>query len=165
MTEKNYISGACGCGELRYRTDAKPFIVHCCHCSYYQRQTGSAFVINALVLASSVELLSGELEAVITPSPSGKGQKISRCTNCKVAVWSNYFMGGIRDGIHFIRVGTLDLPDTFPPDVHIFTETKQKWVTLDQNAVVYERFYDYESTWSKEDNDLRKSMLLSVSKK
>lgn len=74
-------------------------------------------------------------------------------------------MGGIRDGIHFIRVGTLDLPDTFPPDVHIFTETKQKWVTLDQNAVVYERFYDYESTWSKEDNDLRKSMLLSVSKK
>ena len=57
-------------------------------------------------------------------------------------------MGGIREGVRFVRVGTLDDPDQLPPDVHIFTSTKQSWVQLPGDAHVEEIFYDYQTTWT-----------------
>jgi hypothetical protein len=104
------------------------------------------------------------VDEMMTPSPSGKGQNIARCPKCKLALWSNYFMGGIKEKIRFIRVGTLDNPNQFPPDVHIFTTTKQSWITLPKNAAVFEVFYDYEKTWSKENNNRRKYLLANVIK-
>ena len=86
-----------------------------------QKNSGSSFALNALFEADRVELISGEVEDVTVPTPSGTGQIITRCSKCKVAVWSNYNMGGLRERIRFIRVGTLDDPDQLPPDVHIFT--------------------------------------------
>ena len=57
-------------------------------------------------------------------------------------------MNGLRDYIRFIRVGTLDNPDIMPPDVHIYTCSKQPWVTLPENAPTAEEFYDIAQTWS-----------------
>ena len=71
---------------------------------------------------------AGEPEIVLTPSASGKGQKIARCPTCRVAVWSNYPQAG--HSVRFVRVGTMDSPDLCPPDIHIFTSSKQPWVTL-----------------------------------
>ena len=122
--------GGCTCGYVRYKIVSDPLIVHCCHCRYCQRQTGASFALNALFEASHVELLSGTVNEIIVPSPSGKEQIIARCPKCKIAIWSNYFMMGIKDMVRFIRVGTLDNPDLLPPDVHIFTESKQPWVNL-----------------------------------
>jgi hypothetical protein len=140
--------GGCTCGHVRYQLTSDPLIVHCCHCLWCQRQTGSAFAINALFVADDVELLKGEIKAEMVDSPSGKGQRIARCPKCDIAVWSNYFMGGIREGIRFIRVGTLDVPDQLPPDVHIYTSTKQSWVQLPAGAHVEDSFYDYKTTWT-----------------
>ena len=140
--------GGCTCGQVRYRVTAEPLIVHCCHCSWCQRQSGSAFAVNALVETERVELLSGQVEEMMLPSPSGKGQRMARCPNCRVTVWSNYYMGGLRDHISFIRVGSLDSPEHMPPDVHIFTSSKQPWVVLPTDAKSAEAFYDVEETWS-----------------
>jgi hypothetical protein len=115
--------GRCGCGEVRFRVTTAPLIVHACHCRYCQRETGSAFVINALVETSRVELLAGVPERVVTRSASGKGQTIVRCSRCHIAVWSHYPQTG--ELLAFIRVGTLDNPDRWPPDIHIYTSTKQ----------------------------------------
>jgi hypothetical protein len=158
----NACEGGCGCGFVRYKIESEPLIIHCCHCSICQRQTGTAFALNALFDADYVKLLSGTVDEMMTPSPSGKGQNIARCPKCKLALWSNYFMGGIKEKIRFIRVGTLDNPNQFPPDVHIFTTTKQSWITLPKNAAVFEVFYDYEKTWSKENNNRRKHLLANV---
>jgi len=68
----------------------KPLFVHCCHCRWCQRETGSAFALNALIEAERVQLLHGEVEAVDTPSASGRGQKISRCPRCRI-VASKYW--------------------------------------------------------------------------
>jgi hypothetical protein len=87
------------------------------------------------------------------PTPGGTGQIITRCANCKAAVWSNYNMGGIRERIRFIRVGTLDDPDQLPPDGHIYTGSKQPWVTLPSEDRRVEEFYDFEATWSPESMD------------
>ncbi|HEY8050532.1 MAG TPA: GFA family protein, partial [Ramlibacter sp.] len=114
--------GGCDCRHVRYRLASGPLYVHCCHCRWCQRETGASFALNALIESERVELLGGEPEVVDTPSNSGKGQLIARCPKCRIAVWSNY--GGFTH-VRFIRVGTLDNPDAFPPDIHIFTGSKQ----------------------------------------
>jgi hypothetical protein len=127
---------------------SKPLFVHCCHCTWCQRETGTAFALNAMIEADRVELLQGEIEVVNTPSNSGKGQKISRCPRCRVAVWSNYSGGG--DAVRFVRVGTLDDPGRFPPDIHIFTSTKQPWVQLPQGTPAVPEFYKASEYWPPE---------------
>ena len=125
--------GGCDCRAVRYRLRSRPMFVHCCHCRWCQRETGSAFALNALIETDRVELLQGEVELVDTPSDSGKGQLIARCPRCRIALWSHYGGGG--NVVSFIRVGTLDNPDAFPPDIHIYTSSKQPWVVLPTGAL------------------------------
>ena len=142
------LEGGCGCGAVRYRMTAPPIFVHCCHCRECQRLTGSAFALNAMVEAWRVELLAGTPEVVLTPSFSGRGQKIARCPQCQVAVWSNY--AGAGDAIHFLRVGTLDDPTALPPDIHIYTAYKQPWVVLPPNARAVPEYYKAAEVWPAE---------------
>jgi hypothetical protein len=133
------MEGHCACGEVRFRLSGRPFAVHCCHCRSCQRETGSAFVINGLIETGQVEVLSGEPETIDTPSDSGRGQKIVRCPTCHVALWSHY--GGMGEKAAFVRVGTLEDPDACPPQVHIFTRSKQPWVVLAEGSPAFEIFY------------------------
>jgi hypothetical protein len=129
-------------------------IVHACHCRWCQRDTGTAFAHNALYEADRVEHLAGEPEIVVTPSASGKGQRIARCPKCHVAVWSNY--AGAGEAIRFVRVGTLDEPDRLPPDVHIFTASKQPWFMLPAGARAFDEFYDLPTVWPAESLERRR---------
>jgi hypothetical protein len=144
-TIEDVYEGGCTCRHVRYRMTTRPLFVHCCHCRWCQRETGSAFVLNAMIEAERVELLSGDVDVVDTPSESGRGQKIARCPKCRIAVWSNY--AGAGDLIRFVRVGTLDEPDRLPPDVHIFTMSKQPWVVLPQGTPAYHEYYKASDIW------------------
>lgn len=148
--------GGCTCRQVRYRMTRAPMIVHACHCRWCQRESGTAFALNALVEGDQVELLTGAPELVDTPSLSGRGQRIARCPTCKVAVWSNY--GGAGDKVRFIRVGTLDDPDAMPPDVHIFTASKQPWVVLPADARAVAEYYDSKEVWSAESLARRRAL-------
>jgi len=150
------LEGRCGCGAVRYRLNREPMFVHCCHCTSCQTETGSAFAVNALVESSAVETLSGEPEAVMTPSESGRGQQIWRCPSCRVAVWSNY--GGANDILRFVRVGTLDEPAAIEPDIHIYTRSKLPWVRLPEGALAVEAYYDSGEVWPPESLERRKAL-------
>ena len=152
MTDTMTLEGGCTCRTVRYRISGKPLFVHCCHCRWCQRETGTAFALNAMIEANRVELLAGQPEQIMTPSESGKGQKISRCPKCHIAVWSNY--SGAGDAVHFIRVGTLDEPDRLPPDIHIYTMSKQPWVLLPPDKPAVREFYDPRKYWP-EDSQVR----------
>ena len=132
--------GGCDCRRIRYRLKARPFVVHCCHCRWCQRETGTAFALNGIVETTNVELLGERPDRIEMPSPSGKGQSMVRCPTCRVAVWSHYHIGP-GDRACFVRVGTLDNPDLLPPDVHIYTESKQAWVILPETAEQFPQFY------------------------
>jgi hypothetical protein len=140
--------GGCDCRAVRYRMHGRPLFVHCCHCRWCQRETGSAFALNALIESDRVELLAGAPEMVPTPSASGKGQGIARCPVCRVALWSHYAGGG--DRFAFVRVGTLDDPDRFPPEIHIFTASKQPWVILPEGVPAVAEYYDRKRYWPAE---------------
>ncbi len=151
------LEGGCTCGNIRYRMTTKPMFVHCCHCRWCQRETGASFALNAMIEADRVILLNGTPEVIDTPSHSGEGQKIWRCSNCSIAVWSNYTGAG--NLVNFVRVGTLDNPDMLPPDIHIFTESKQPWVTLSSDIPTVEQYYELKEYWSKESLDRRHTLL------
>ncbi|HYM26667.1 MAG TPA: GFA family protein [Steroidobacteraceae bacterium] len=149
-------TGGCTCRAVRYELRRAPLIVHCCHCRWCQRETGSAFALNALIESSDLALRAGQPEPVLTPSNSGKGQSIARCPACRVALWSHY--GGF-DVISFVRVGTLDDPDRCPPDVHIYTESKQPWVVLPPGARAFPQYYKSAEVWSAASLARRKAVL------
>ena len=138
------LEGGCACGAVRYRLASKPMFVHCCHCRDCQRQTGSAFVLNALIESDRVDLLSGAPLAVTVPAPSGRPHDIYRCPTCQTALWSDY---GRRGSLRFVRVGTLDDPAALPPDVHIFTRSKLPWVALPPDTPAFAVYYESEKLW------------------
>ena len=113
--------------------------------------------MNAMIETSRVALLSGEPDLVDTPSNSGKGQKIARCPRCRVALWSHY--AGAGTVLSFVRVGTLDNPDRFPPDIHIFTASKQPWVVLPPGARAVPEYYDAKKEWPPESLERREAYL------
>jgi hypothetical protein len=153
----SFYDGGCTCRQVRYRMLTKPLFVHCCHCSWCQRETGSAFALNAMIEADRVQLLAGDVIIVDTPSHSGKGQRISRCPTCEVAVWSNY--AGAGDAIRFVRVGTLDEPARFPPDIHIYTASKQPWMALPPDTPAEVEYYRASERWPAESLERRASLL------
>ena len=150
------IQGGCTCRAVRYTMASAPLFVHCCHCRWCQRETGSAFVLNALIEADRLTVTAGAPTLVDTPSASGKGQRIARCPHCHVGLWSHYAGGGA--AVAFVRVGTLDEPDRLPPDIHIFTSTKQPWVVLPPGVPAVPEFYDLATHWPAESLARRAAM-------
>lgn len=151
------MEGGCTCRAVRYRLLRTPLFVHACHCRWCQRETGSAFVTNALIEAEAMETLREAPEEVRTPSASGRGQLISRCPSCRVAVWSVY--SGAGPLFRFVRAGTLDDPDACPPDIHIFTASKQPWVVLPDGVPAVPEYYDREVHWPAESLARRDAVL------
>ena len=110
-----------------------------------------------MIESEHVSLIEGDVEIINTPSNSGKGQKISRCPKCHIAVWSNYAGGG--EAVRFVRVGTLDEPDLMPPDIHIFTASKQPWVVLPPNTLAVPEYYKASEVWSQESLERRAALI------
>ncbi len=137
------LEGGCACGWVRYRLGSGPLFVHCCHCLNCQRQTGSAFVINLLIEANRVEMLAGDPRPVEVPREDGSAQRIFRCPNCQVAVFSEYG----RPELRYVRAGTLDQPSAITPDVHIFTQSKVDWIAIPEATPAFEVDYDVRALW------------------
>ncbi|KAE9371108.1 glutathione-dependent formaldehyde-activating [Stipitochalara longipes BDJ] len=134
MDTKFPIEGSCACKHIRYRMEATPLIVNCCHCFSCQRKTGSAFALNAVIESSNITTLTNSPEFTPTPTASGLGQQIARCPKCHTALWSHY--GGAGPAVAYVRVGTLENPNA---------------VMLDGNVPVVERgSYERGDVWGKE---------------
>ncbi|RPH55124.1 MAG: aldehyde-activating protein, partial [Lysobacterales bacterium] len=95
-------------------------------------------------------------EPVAVPTDSGRPHTIYRCPACQIALWSDY---GGRPALRFVRVGTLDEPDRLPPDIHIFTSSKQPWVVLPTGAPAVPEYYDRKRCWPAESLARREALL------
>jgi hypothetical protein len=156
MASSPTFPGSCFCGAVKYRLASAPMFVNCCHCTDCQKQTSSAFVINAVIETARIEILSGTPEPVEVRTDSGRPHDIYRCSACKTAVWSDY---GRRPVVRFVRVATLDDPSALPPHAHIFTRTKLSWVRLPDDARVFEVYYDMKTEWPAESLARREAIL------
>ncbi len=142
------MKGQCSCGAVHYEISDSPLFVHACHCINCQRQSGSAHALNAMIESHCIKQISGSTEGIIMETGSGMGQTIHRCSNCKIALWSTY--AALGEDFSFIRVGSLENPGAFPPDINIFTKSKQHWVQLKEGIPAVKEFYDPSDVWPKE---------------
>jgi hypothetical protein len=138
--------GGCACGAVRYRLASDPMFIHCCHCLNCQRQTGSAFVINLLIEADRVGILTGAPQAIDVPRDDGDPQRIFRCARCQVALFSEYG----RPELRYVRAGTLDDPIAITPDVHIYTRSKVDWLPLPPGPPTFDEYYATDELWPPE---------------
>lgn len=150
--------GKCSCGKVRYRLNSRPIVTHACHCRQCQRLTGSAFVMNAVIEQAAVELLSGVPAAV---QFDGTSHTAYFCTDCGTYVWSAYT--GRFDGCWFVRVGTLDDPDEFAPEAHIFLGTKQPWLPVPESLPQFQEGYELQVLLSRDGLDRLKAANLAAS--
>ncbi len=142
------VEGGCACGAVRYALQAKPMIVHACHCTDCQGVTGTAFALNAWIEKAHVKMLAGTLAGTLVShgfsdaGSSGNGNSVHFCAQCGTYVWTEYM-----PGFWFVRVGTLDDPQQFAPDMHIWTRSKQPWMVLPEGVRSFEMSYDKEQEW------------------
>ncbi len=140
--------GSCACGGVRIRLEREPIIVHCCHCRFCQRMTGSAFGLNAMIERDELTVDGNvSLEAVATPSDHPEGQIWRRCSRCRVPLWGEHAVLG--PAIVLVRIGTLDRPDSLTPDIHCYTATRLPWVVIPDGVPVSEGIYDPAEVWTE----------------
>ncbi|HEX6741769.1 MAG TPA: GFA family protein [Sphingomicrobium sp.] len=147
MTSKT-MEGGCGCGAVRYRLTDEPFIVHNCHCSLCQRQTGTGSAVNAFIESDRLEHVSGELSETEFATGSGASQTVVRCAKCRTPVWGHYPQLGRK--VAAVRVGTLDDPSAAAPDVAIYVADKPSWAPLPANIPAFDAFYNPAEVYSEE---------------
>jgi hypothetical protein len=142
-------AGGCACGAVRYRLLREPLFVHCCHCTRCQRETGGPFAHHALIEFSAFAVERGEIEAVKVPTDSGATHRVMRCAACKTAMWNEWGAArGPRRGVtRYVRVGTLDEPQRFAPQAHIFVRSRQPWLMLDAATPAFQAYYDAARLW------------------
>jgi hypothetical protein len=148
--------GGCACGAVRYRLTSAPMFVLCCHCRDCLRQTGSAFVLNALIETDRITLLAGEPAPFAMPTDSGHPHDVYRCPACGTALWSDY---GGRPALRFVRVGTLDDAAALAPDVHIYTRSKLPWIALPEGVPAFAEYYDTQALWPPASLERRRAIL------
>lgn len=142
------MQGKCSCGAVGYRLAEAPLVVHACHCTWCQRESGSAFGLNGMIETRHIEVTRGAPEAMELPSASGKGQRVTRCPECGVALWASYH--GTGPAFSYVKMGTLEATGAVRPDVHIFTSTKQDWVQIPEDMLSFEGFYRRSEVWRPE---------------
>ncbi|MEP3051798.1 MAG: GFA family protein [Erythrobacter sp.] len=139
------LAGQCSCGAVQYELLDTPLFVHCCHCTWCQRETGSAFAINVLIETEQVRLVKGEVDWLKRPSNSGQGQDLAFCWQCGTILWSHYKTA--KERIAFVRAGTLLDASKVAPDIHIYTATKLPWVEIPLKVQRVQEIYDLGDYW------------------
>ncbi|KAF2830059.1 hypothetical protein CC86DRAFT_269563, partial [Ophiobolus disseminans] len=131
------LSGHCTCKTISYTLTAPPLITHACHCTFCQRESGSAFALNALIESSHFTVTSATQPTVRSIPSLSSAAGDAHLVVC-------------------VKVGTLDDEGKkrVRPDVHIYTSTKMEWVELGgeraRGARVFEEYYDKREVWSRE---------------
>ena len=121
------MQGGCNCRYIRFRMTSAPIFVNGCHCRVCQRETGSAFAINAMIEADRMEMLTGgKPEIFVSQVGSVPATRSARCPRCGVTLWGTHPDFG--DAIRFVRGGTLD--ERIMPGAHFFTVTRHPLVEV-----------------------------------
>jgi hypothetical protein len=138
------LTGGCACGSVRYQIKDEPMFTHACHCLDCQRTTGSAFVIHTVVARDDFAV-EGDTRTATLPTGSGAGCDLTFCSECGTYITVRYRYHPVP--VIAVRSGTLDDTGKVTPQAHIFTRSKQSWLSLPEDAPAFEEAYDRTQVW------------------
>lgn len=136
MVGEQKIAGGCRCGAIRYEAIDTPIEVTYCHCSDCRRYTGAPVVAWVAFDTKNVRFLKGERK--IYESSPGIGWGF--CDTCGTSL----SLDGISlrySGIHIteFHISTLDNPEEFVPDRHMFDGERIPWFDVADNLPRYRK--------------------------
>jgi hypothetical protein len=132
--------GGCHCGAVRYDIAQAPLLVYACHCTDCQRITGSAFSIG-IVVPDAAFRLTGRAPRTAPHHVADSGRIKARwvCPDCGTWLFGDPRPGTPHPGqIRIVRGGTLDDASWLRPTMHYWTRSKQSWVVLSDDAVLFD---------------------------
>lgn len=132
--QQQIFTGQCQCGAVKYRVSGEAATLFACHCHDCQRQSASAFGMALWIRHGELTLLSGELRHWLRQLPSGRQMQCSFCPICGTRI-THVVLG--QSEFMSIKPGTLDDTTWLTPAGHIWTRSKQSWVTLEAGCLQY----------------------------
>lgn len=128
-------TGGCQCGRIRYEIRAEPLTLYVCHCKECQKQSASAFGMSMPVPREAVIILQGQPKQWQRVSATGREVNCWFCGDCGTRLFHNPTRN---PKITNIKPGTLDDTSWLKPVGNLWTESSQKWVTLNEQMLNYE---------------------------
>ncbi len=129
-------TGGCQCGAIRYEVTGAPKQIVACHCTDCQRQSGSAFGMTMVVDQADFRLLQGDLKTFRSESDAGRAKLGAFCPDCGTRI---YRKPEWRKGTVSVKPGTLDDTRGLKPTVHLWTDSRQPWVTIPDGVKAFEK--------------------------
>ena len=136
---QNTHSGGCLCGAIRYQTTGAPIRITVCHCSFCQRATGSAFMVEPIFAQDQLTITSGT-PATHSQASTGSGKlvHVHFCVQCGTKLYLSFERFTEAIGLY---AGTFDTPGWFtiaPNDTkHIFLDSAQSGVVIPAGIPTY----------------------------
>ncbi len=118
------VTGGCHCGAMRYEATGAPLYVPFCHCETCRKTTGAPVVMFIMFKKEQVRFTQGERK-VYRSSPAVKR---TFCPDCGTPL-SYEGDWGVNTIIEFY-VSTLDDPEHFVPDRHVFYGELISWFDI-----------------------------------
>ena len=146
MKNNQSLTGGCICGQVKYQITDKPLFTQACHCKDCKVLTGSSYVVNSSILENTL-IVEGEVSSTELKAGSGASYKTYFCTKCGTYVYADYDSAV---GRLTVRTKTLDIPENFPPQAHIYTKDKDPWLNLSEDVICFKEMYDQKKTWPEE---------------
>jgi hypothetical protein len=134
--DETRIAGGCLCGAVRYASEAEPVLMAVCHCPHCQKQTSSAFSMIVGVPRGTLRFEGRDLAAFEDAGESGQPVTRRFCPGCGSAIVTHV---SAAPDLEWIKAGTLDDPSWFEPQMHIWCESAQPWVSIDDSLPRFER--------------------------
>ena len=130
MASDPVLTGACGCGAVRFEL-SEPLVGSAyCHCTRCQRRTGTAYQASALAAPGSFRIVAGG-DQVRTYAP-GQGFEKSFCATCGSALFG--VNPADRDHV-VVRLGVIDGDPGIRPRAHQYVAYAAPWSTIPDDGL------------------------------
>jgi hypothetical protein len=116
------------CGALTYRADAEPINVRVCHCMLCQKSTGAPFFARVQVPLNTIQI-SGPVRWFASSTQVDRGF----CERCG----STLFSKRERKNVIGLGFGSLDNPNNFSPQEHIWVSEQQTWLRFADDLPIH----------------------------
>jgi hypothetical protein len=127
-------TGGCQRGKIRYTITEIPQLIYTCHCRDCQRLTSTPFSMATIVTDKGFRLAKDEPRSLLSHADSGRTKTRWVCPDCGSWICS----GSRPDDRRGVQSGTLDNTSWLRPTTHVWTRSKQPWITLPEGDQIFE---------------------------
>ena len=119
--EHDKVAGGCHCGAVRYEVVGSPVYVPYCHCESCRKTSGAPVVMYVMFERPQVRFTKGDRKFYRSSATAERGF----CGDCGTPLtWESDWGGKTVTEVH---ISTLDNPEQFPPDRHVFHAERLSW--------------------------------------